>query len=236
MFDRLAYMREYRRTHPEFRQNEIKQKKKYSATIAGKITHSKYIHSEKRHLVEKRRAASLKRIIYQRQYYEAHKQRAIDRARRWNEDNKERFQSIQTEWYKQNRANRRFGIAIPFDLWMAVMSRSPMCPMCGRFVEVENLTADHIVPLSRGGYHHISNISPLCHSCNSRKHKRLPPVETIKQIVVAGGADPELLEEIEHERQRPEADSDLCQDQRTVGYPQAVKTGDVQRDNHPSPG
>lgn len=43
------------------------------------------------------------------------------------------------------------------------------CIACG---EVRPLTVDHIKPLSKGGRNDISNIQPLCHSCNSKKCDR----------------------------------------------------------------
>ena len=41
------------------------------------------------------------------------------------------------------------------------------CLCCGGRLD---LTADHVVPLSKGGSHSIDNIQPLCKECNSRKH------------------------------------------------------------------
>lgn len=45
------------------------------------------------------------------------------------------------------------------------------CLACGR--SDVRLTADHVIPLTRSGNNYISNIQPLCRSCNSKKHDRI---------------------------------------------------------------
>ena len=44
------------------------------------------------------------------------------------------------------------------------------CALCGT---KENLTVDHVYPISRGGPNIIGNIIPLCRSCNSKKKDRI---------------------------------------------------------------
>lgn len=48
----------------------------------------------------------------------------------------------------------------------AIKQRDGKCYECD---STENLTVDHIIPLSRGGYDIVENLRTLCLSCNKRK-------------------------------------------------------------------
>jgi 5-methylcytosine-specific restriction endonuclease McrA len=52
----------------------------------------------------------------------------------------------------------------------AQIRRSPLCASCGAR---EDLTVDHIVPLSRGGSSDLSNLQTLCRTCNGIKSGRI---------------------------------------------------------------
>lgn len=57
---------------------------------------------------------------------------------------------------------------ITFDEWMLLIRMfDGMCAYCG--ITPEKLTMDHIIPISKGGRHVVSNIAPACRSCNCRK-------------------------------------------------------------------
>ncbi|MDD5287419.1 MAG: HNH endonuclease [Desulfuromonadaceae bacterium] len=51
-----------------------------------------------------------------------------------------------------------------------------ICHYCGGSFAPEDLTMDHLVPLSRGGKASRNNVVPACKDCNSRK-KYLLPIE-----------------------------------------------------------
>lgn len=58
--------------------------------------------------------------------------------------------------------------------WWLNKIQAGVCYYCRRKVGRENLTMDHVVPLSRGGRSKKGNIVPACKKCNSKKKYMLP--------------------------------------------------------------
>lgn len=78
--------------------------------------------------------------------------------------------------YKRNRRARLAGAKGQFcnQDWEMVKARyGYTCLACGKQEPLVRLTVDHVIPLAVGGVHHVSNIQPLCRSCNSRKNARV---------------------------------------------------------------
>lgn len=75
--------------------------------------------------------------------------------------------------YNQTRRVREKGCKGGFTAneWSDLLDKyGHKCLRCGT---TENITADHVVPISLGGSGFISNIQPLCRSCNSKKHNKI---------------------------------------------------------------
>ena len=135
---------------------------------------------------------------YQKEYYdiEENRERKKRNQRNWFRKNSEeinarkrdrykkdkKYREKKLEWtrsnpdkiksYTQNRRSRIAGNGGSFteEEWQELCNKyDNICLCCG---EKENLQADHVVPVSKGGTSYISNIQPLCQPCNSRKGNR----------------------------------------------------------------
>jgi len=62
--------------------------------------------------------------------------------------------------------------------WWKSQIATGICHYCKQKFKPEELTLDHIVPLSRGGKSTKGNVIPCCKACNNQK-KYLTPVEII---------------------------------------------------------
>jgi 5-methylcytosine-specific restriction endonuclease McrA len=58
--------------------------------------------------------------------------------------------------------------------WWKRRCAKGICYYCGQAVRPQELTMDHIVPISRGGKTTKGNVVPACKSCNTAKKQLLP--------------------------------------------------------------
>ncbi len=116
-----------------------------------------------------------------------HRAKSYDRVRRaikrWEQSHKDHVNEYHKQWRAKNpdrshaminRANRSRRAKLNGSSgsysdqeWMDLCSLyNNRCLCCGK---TGDLTSDHVVPLADGGNSDISNIQPLCKSCNSSK-------------------------------------------------------------------
>ena len=74
---------------------------------------------------------------------------------------------------RRNRIKRSNAGKHSFEEWMNLKKQYNFaCAGCKKAEPEVKLTEDHIEPVSRGGDDYITNIQPLCRSCNSKKHNK----------------------------------------------------------------
>jgi 5-methylcytosine-specific restriction endonuclease McrA len=88
---------------------------------------------------------------------------------RYREKNGERRLLMEREYSRKRRAIKANADGFyTKDQWLELLEVCDnQCLKCGA---TENIEADHVKPLSRGGSDWITNIQPLCRPCNCEKH------------------------------------------------------------------
>lgn len=105
-----------------------------------------------------------------RRWYAANRDYVLEYRRRYRHANRQAIRMLNA-----GRRARKRNAPGTFTAreWQALKATyRHRCAYCHRR---RRLTIDHVVPLSRGGWHTASNIVPACQSCNSSKGDREAP-------------------------------------------------------------
>jgi 5-methylcytosine-specific restriction endonuclease McrA len=165
---KAAYKREWRARDPEWFKKDYQKNKERDAARKK----AAYAANPERFKARNRRQ------------YESNKAAHRACVKRWIEKNQERVREYAREWVKANpekhrqKAHKRRALmlaakVVPFteaELAAHIESLGGRCVYCGGPYQ----ELDHVVPLSRGGEHSLSNLRPSCTPCNRRKWAKTP--------------------------------------------------------------
>lgn len=108
-------------------------------------------------------------------WYRANPEKVRERVKNWQQTNPERVRESHQISTAKNRAIRlQAEGSYTTQEWITLRERyGNRCLCCGRHQsELKRvLEQDHIVPVTKGGSNWISNIQPLCRTCNDMGHK-----------------------------------------------------------------
>lgn len=86
----------------------------------------------------------------------------------WIQNNRDKKRAAWKKWNNRKRSNSEISIGLSSDEWEQIKKDwNYCCAYCGKLFN--DLTQDHVIPLSKGGIDSIENIVPACKSCNSSK-------------------------------------------------------------------
>jgi len=114
---------------------------------------------------------------YHAKYYAANKDKVAVEGRQYRKENPYR-----TRQYSSTKRARKRGATLgdrqAIIAWEKTWRKSQKvtCFWCDGTFRGDECHADHVVPLSRGGAHDMSNLVIACASCNLSKHCVLPDV------------------------------------------------------------
>jgi 5-methylcytosine-specific restriction endonuclease McrA len=161
--ERLEQYAQYERSRANL-PHRAEARRKYQEAHKEKISEYK-----KRWAAENEDSVSDSRL----KHYESNRDEVIARSKKWAEGNPEKVRQAKTNNLRKRRAVRHAsrGNFTVEEFKELCESYGHKCLACGDTEAV--LEADHVVPLTKGGSDNISNIQPLCGSCNRKKFVKI---------------------------------------------------------------
>lgn len=123
---------------------------------------------------------SVARLIYREQQrrwrehpaeYHRHQRDKALREHHWRYMTDESFRLYHRSKSKRRKAQQRGSTTVMLSrdqLWRRWVEFDHTCAYCGAGGDLQ---VEHVVPISKGGEHHLGNIVPACQSCNFSKGK-----------------------------------------------------------------
>lgn len=109
-----------------------------------------------------------------RQNYLKNKASRIAKMKIYQSTNRETYLAAQKGYYERNKSKWRVKKtrriltgSYSQEEWKELCTRYGNVCLCCKKTKI--LTADHVIPVSKGGTNTIDNIQPLCRQCNSKK-------------------------------------------------------------------
>lgn len=168
-FDAKVYQNAYRREYmkdPVHKEAARQRQTKYRLSEKGKTHKKQYrIEHHAEILIAERSLYWREHDRYLEKGRKNNKATGTDRMRRWRNKYPDRANAV-TQRYQSRKRGAQVSDLTASD-WQSIQYEfDSKCVYCGG---AEAITADHVIPLSRGGNHTYKNVVPACRPCNSKK-------------------------------------------------------------------
>ncbi len=116
------------------------------------------------------RAANYDRVnAAKKAYYRENTDRSRELNRKWREANRDKAREIGD----RRRAKKRAAMVEKVNRAVVTVRDKGICGICFLPVAPQDISLDHIIPLSKGGEHSYSNVQLAHRRCNSAKGNRI---------------------------------------------------------------